>query len=70
MPAPRMLDKARTLLVADPHFILERIALPADSDWAFAADIEVWLLVVEGRAHLGRMPLSPGEAIFLGPTAP
>jgi mannose-6-phosphate isomerase len=65
IPAPRMIDGARTLLAADPHFVLERIALSADSDWAFSADIEVWLLVVEGRAHLGRMPLSPGEAVFL-----
>jgi mannose-6-phosphate isomerase len=65
MAAPRMIDGVRTLLAADPHFVLERIALPAGSGWDFAADIEVWLLVTEGRAHLGRMPLSPGEAIFL-----
>lgn len=65
MPAPRMIDAARTLLAANPHFVLERIALPARSDWTFAADVEAWLLVVEGRAYLGRMPLSPGEAIFL-----
>jgi mannose-6-phosphate isomerase len=64
-PLPQALTHARSLLVTDSHFILEQIALPANSDWTLAADIEVWLLIVEGHARLDRMTLSHGEAIFL-----
>jgi len=64
-PVPQALTHARTLLVTDSHFILEQIALAANSNWALAADIEVWLLIVEGHARVDSMALSPGEAIFL-----
>jgi len=61
----RALSQSRTLLVADSHFILEQIVLPDHGDWALAADMEVWFLITEGRAHLGSRLLSPGEAIFV-----
>ena len=64
-PASRALSQSRALLVTDTHFVLERIDLPANSDWMLAADIEVWLLVINGHAQLGTMRLSLGEAIFL-----
>ena len=64
-PAPRRLTEARTMLVASPPFVLERIDLAANSSWELRADHETWLLVLEGNARIG--PLNPcvGEAIFL-----
>src|SRR4029078_13164826 len=40
--APRHLTAARTILVASPHFVLERVDLPANSIWALNADRETW----------------------------
>jgi len=63
--APRRLTEARTLLVASPHFVLERIDLPPKSDWTLDAEHETWLLVLEGHARVGLMNAFVGEAIFL-----
>src|SRR6195952_635273 len=38
--SPRRLTAERTALIANPHFILERIDLPANSSWALEADRE------------------------------
>lgn len=62
---PRRMTDARTLLVADPHFIFERIDLAANSNWELRADRETWLLVLEGRAKIGLLNLFIGEAAFL-----
>ena len=35
---PRRLTSARTVLIASPHFVLERIDLPANSNWALDAE--------------------------------
>ena len=43
----RRLTDARSLLVASPYFVLERIDLPPNSNWALHAERETWLLVVE-----------------------
>src|ERR1700682_4607837 len=50
---PRRLTAARMALVASPHFILERIDLPANSNWTLNADRETWMLVIEGQARIG-----------------
>ena len=50
---PRRLTSARTALIASPHFVLEQIDLPANSNWALDADRETWLLVIEGCARIG-----------------
>lgn len=63
--APRRMTDARTLLVADPHFILERIDLAPRSAWELRADRETWLLVLDGHARIGLMNAFVGEAIFL-----
>lgn len=62
---PRRLTDARTLLVAGPHFVLERIELPPKTQWALDAEFETWLLTIEGGASLGRIGLGVGEALFL-----
>jgi mannose-6-phosphate isomerase len=61
----RRLTKERTLLVADRHFVLERIELPPGSEWELLAPRETWLFVLEGRAWVGALPACKGEAIFL-----
>lgn len=61
----RKLSEERTLLVADQHFVLERIELPPGSDWELRAPAETWLFVLEGRASVGTLDACRSEAIFL-----
>ena len=62
---PRRLTAARTALIASPHFVLERIDLPANSNWSLDAKRETWILVIEGvhesapSAPRSAMPSSP-----------
>ena len=62
---PQRLTDARSLLVASPHFILERIDLPLNSHWELRAEQETWVLVIEGYAQVGEMNAFVGEAIFV-----
>jgi len=62
---PQRLTDARSLLVASPHFILERIDLPPNSHWELRAEQETWVLVVEGYAQIGEINAFAGEAIFV-----
>jgi mannose-6-phosphate isomerase len=61
---PRRLNPVRVVLTASSHFVLERIDLPANSNWALNADRETWLLVIEGHARIGRTSASVGHAVF------
>ena len=63
--APRRLTDARAVLVTSPHFVLERIDLPPNSNWELHAQLETWVLVVEGYARIGLMNAFVGEAIFV-----
>lgn len=63
-PRPRHVDDQRTVLVRDPHFILERLDLPAGSEWSLRADRETWLLVVDGTGLAGPFEVVPGSALF------
>jgi mannose-6-phosphate isomerase len=62
--APRHLTAARTALISNPHFVLERIDLQANSNWALNADRETWILVIEGGARIGVIAASVGDAVF------
>lgn len=62
---PRKLTDARTLLVACPQFVLERIDLPPTSSWQLRAERETWVLVLEGHARVRLMNAFAGESIFL-----
>jgi mannose-6-phosphate isomerase len=62
--APRHLTAARTALISSPHFVLERIDLQANSNWALNADRETWILVIEGSARIGSIAASVGDAVF------
>jgi mannose-6-phosphate isomerase len=61
---PRRLTAVRTALVACPHFVLERIDLPANSSWALNATRETWMLVIEGGTRVGRTSMTVGDAAF------
>jgi len=63
-PDSRRLTDARTALIASPHFVIERIDLPANSNWALNADHETWILVTEGHARIGLTNTTVGDAIF------
>ena len=62
--APRRLTAARTALISNPHFVLERIDLQANSNWTLNADRETWILVIEGSARIGLIAASVGDAVF------
>jgi mannose-6-phosphate isomerase len=63
-PAQQRLTTARTALIASPHFVIERIDLRANSRWTLNADQETWILVTEGRARIGSINASVGDAVF------
>jgi mannose-6-phosphate isomerase len=63
--AVRRLTDARTLLVACPYFVLERINLAPASRWDIAVTAETWVLALEGEARFGAVSVSAGEALFL-----
>ena len=64
-PRPRRLDDERTLLVTDPHFMLERLNLPGGSERWLQAEQEAWLLVVGGSGRAGAFEVGPGSALFV-----
>jgi len=61
----RSLTAARTVLVASQHFVLERVDLPANSNWALNAEQETWILVIEGNGRIGLTDTTVGDAIFI-----
>lgn len=63
--SPRRLSAARTVLVASPHFVLERIDLAPESSWELQVKPETWVLVVAGQARVGQINAVVGEAVFL-----
>ena len=45
---PSRMTDTRSVLVTSPHFVLERIDLPPNSNWELRAEQETWVLVIEG----------------------
>jgi mannose-6-phosphate isomerase len=64
-PSPHHLSAARTVLVANPHFVLEHVDLSAGSNWTLDADQETWILAIEGHARIGLIEASVGDAVFV-----
>jgi mannose-6-phosphate isomerase len=60
----RRLTDVRTALTANPHFVLERIDLPASSGWLLNARRETWIMVIEGHATIGSISASVGDTVF------
>lgn len=63
MPRQR-LSPERVLLVANPHFVFERIDLAPNTEWYLDADQETWLLIINGGARVGSIDAAVGDAIF------
>jgi mannose-6-phosphate isomerase len=63
--AQRRLTDARTLLVASPEFVFERIDLTPESNWELTAERETWMIIIDGRARIGGKGASVGEVVFL-----
>lgn len=64
-PAPALFTDARTLLVVDPHFVLERIELLPGSNWGFHAERETWLFALRGSAQIGALEIATGDALLI-----
>jgi mannose-6-phosphate isomerase len=64
-PPPQRLSDVRTLLVASPYFVLERLELAAGSTWELNARHETWLVVIAGNARLGPSQAGIGEGCFI-----
>lgn len=63
MPRER-LSAERILLVANPHFVFERVDLAPETSWRFDVQEETWLLVIKGDGHVGAIDVAIGDAIF------
>ncbi len=63
---PERLTGERTLLLASPYFVFERIDLPAGTAWSLEAGRETWFLVIGGTAT-GSFDVAIGDAIFAQP---
>jgi len=61
---PTRLTDTRTLLIANSHFMFERIDLAPRSEWCLEAEQETWLLVVEGSARTAEFNVAKGDAVF------
>lgn len=64
VPARRLSD-VRTLLVANPSFVFERIDLPAGSTWDLDARCETWLVAISGAAAIGALQIGVGQGCFV-----
>lgn len=65
LPSPRHLGDHRTLLVANPYFVLERVELGPDTTRILNASQETWILGLAGDAAIGSSGIAIGEAVFL-----
>jgi mannose-6-phosphate isomerase len=63
---PQRLSGERTLLLANPYFVFERIDLPPGTAWSLEAGRETWFLVIGGTAA-GSFGVAIGDAIFAQP---
>jgi len=60
----RLTDQ-RALLLANAHFVVEKIDLAPASAWRLEAERETWLLVVNGGARVGSFDVGVGDAVFV-----
>ncbi|WP_187640116.1 class I mannose-6-phosphate isomerase [Bosea sp. F3-2] len=61
----RRLSYVRTVLVANPYFVFERIDLPAGSIWDLDARCETWLAIIAGDGGVGVLQVGVGQGCFI-----
>lgn len=61
----RPLSDGRTLLIASPHFVLERFDLDPNTLWNLDAPGETWLVVLAGSTRIGELETTMGEGLYL-----
>jgi len=61
---PTRYTTARSILVVDRHFVLERIELWPNSTWNLSAGPELWFFVADGKAQLGPLEISIADVVF------
>lgn len=59
------LSPERVQVVADQHFIMERIELLPHSTWRLEVDRETWVLGIGGEAEAGLFNIASGDAAFV-----
>ena len=62
---PSRLTETRTVLIANEHFVFEKIDLPPHTAWHLEAERETWVLVLKGNARIGSLDVGIGDAIFV-----
>jgi len=62
---PRKLTAARTLLVASPHFVLERMTLAPGVVRELDVAAETWLFILAGSGRVESIEIEAGSAVFL-----
>ena len=64
-PKPHRLGPSRTVLIANPFFVLERVTLEPETTRVLNAPGETWILGLDGDATLGPTHVAVGEAVFV-----
>jgi len=63
-PAALQLSGGRSIMIATPHFVLERCVLPPDAQAEFDAPTETWMLVLDGDGQVGPVHAGRGDAVY------
>lgn len=61
---PIEISAERSLLISSAFFVFERIDLPPGSHWHLEAERETWLLFLNGKAVVGPLDVTVGDAVF------
>lgn len=63
--APRKLTAARTLLVANPHFVIERMMLAPGVVRELDIAAETWMFILAGEGRIDSLEVEAGNGVFL-----
>ena len=62
--AAQLATRQRTVLVANSHFVFEKLQLPPSETWRFEPTRETWLLATNGTATIDGMSVQRGDVVF------
>jgi mannose-6-phosphate isomerase len=61
---PEKLSDSRIALIANRHFVLEKISLPPSSRWGLHVRRETWIFVLGGGGCIGMTDVLQGDVMF------